>query len=408
MTDPQFSQSTPDHAADHTPELTPAQIAAVNAAINADWARGWTPPKRAAFLCALARCGIVIDAAEHVGLSSQGAYKLRARDPAFAKAWDAARDQARECVADELFSKALDGWQEEVWYKGEVVGMRRRYDPRLAMRLLARLDRVGGHVGRGGLGRPIPGANHFGEIITAEEADEPTGHLFEAERWQLRDAYDEALRFGDHGRAAHLAERIAALTPPGDDGDDDDAMYLCADESCQPCRDAEAADDDAVIARDDACGGPRGGTPTGCITAAREAEETDDDPEWQAAVAEMDAVRDARFGTLSVQQKGVRRAPAKAGALAAGASHDAPRSGTRSGTCPEHGDAAKCRGVLSLHHSPATPQAAVVSRTPVCQPPASFHPKPPRKAGDSHAEAKRERRGSVRGGSRAAHPLSQN
>ena len=49
-----------------------------------------------------------------------------------------AREQAEEVLA----TRAIDGVEEEVWYHGEVVATRRRYDSRLLLAHLARLDRL--------------------------------------------------------------------------------------------------------------------------------------------------------------------------------------------------------------------------------------------------------------------------
>lgn len=306
MTDAVYSQATAaqslgqtlGQSPDHIPPMSPEQILAVNAAFDTaeaaatDWTHGWTSANRAAFVGALARCGTVVDAVEHVGLSSQSAYKLRARDPAFAKAWDAARDQARELVVDEIYSKALDGWMEDVWYKGERVGQRRRYDPRLLMRLLERLDRVGGYD----KGKPVSGANHFGEILAAEEQGEPTDHLFEKPLWQLQDEREQALRFSDYGRAEHLRARMDAIKEP-----EAGLIITCEDPACDACRAADGADKGTMIAVNIE------GAPIGCITVAREVEEAANDPEWQAAVAEMEALREALHGTHSVKHS--RSAP---------------------------------------------------------------------------------------------------
>ena len=302
MTDAVYSQATAaqrlgqklgqtlGQSPDHIPPLSPEQILAVNAAFDTaeaaatDWTHGWTSANRAAFVGALARCGTVVDAVEHVGLSRQSAYNLRARDPAFARAWDAARDQARELVVDEIYSKALDGWMEDVWYKGEKVGQRRRYDPRLLMRLLERLDRVGGHD----KGKPVSGANHFGKILDAEEKGEPTDHLFEKPLWKLKDEREQALRFQDYGRAEHLQERMDALQGPK-------PIIICEDPACAACRAVgDAGDDDLFEVDED-------NAPIDCITAAREAQEAANDPEWQAAVTEMDALGEALHGKVSVK-----------------------------------------------------------------------------------------------------------
>jgi len=55
-------------------------------------APSWTPEKQREFLEALARCGSVKSSAAYVGMSREGAYRLRRRQEgrAFDRAWDAA------------------------------------------------------------------------------------------------------------------------------------------------------------------------------------------------------------------------------------------------------------------------------------------------------------------------------
>lgn len=67
---------------------------------------GWTGPRRAAFLECLAATADVKHACAMVGLSRQSAYRLQARDPAFAAAWDGALRQAHETAA-QAFVAAL-------------------------------------------------------------------------------------------------------------------------------------------------------------------------------------------------------------------------------------------------------------------------------------------------------------
>lgn len=57
---------------------------------------GWTSPRRRQFLESLAAGDDVRRACAGVGLSRRAAYYLRYREPAFAQAWDAAQQAARE------------------------------------------------------------------------------------------------------------------------------------------------------------------------------------------------------------------------------------------------------------------------------------------------------------------------
>lgn len=103
---------------------------------------GWTPARRTQFLERLAHDGNVSAACARVGLSREAAYRLRRREPLFARAWAAAQLQGREVVGEVLGTRAIEGIEEEVWFRGEVVGTRRRYDTRLLLAHMARLDKL--------------------------------------------------------------------------------------------------------------------------------------------------------------------------------------------------------------------------------------------------------------------------
>jgi hypothetical protein len=101
---------------------------------------GWTPEKQRRFLERFAECGIVLEACEAVGMSARSAYNLRDRDPLFAAGWDAAQAMARPRLADEAYSRALNGVVDRIYKDGMIVAERHRYDNRLTMSVLARLD----------------------------------------------------------------------------------------------------------------------------------------------------------------------------------------------------------------------------------------------------------------------------
>jgi hypothetical protein len=103
---------------------------------------GWTPARKAQFLDHLAHDGAVRAACGRVGMSREAAYQLRRRDAAFARAWDAALVLARAVSAEVLECRAIHGVEEDVWYRGELVGTRRKYDSRLLLAHMARLDKA--------------------------------------------------------------------------------------------------------------------------------------------------------------------------------------------------------------------------------------------------------------------------
>ena len=103
---------------------------------------GWSPERKARFLARLAACGNVRAACCAAGMSRDAAYTLRRRDALFARGWAAALVLARESSVEALADKATEGIEEEVWYRGEHVGTRRRFDARLLLAHVARLDRM--------------------------------------------------------------------------------------------------------------------------------------------------------------------------------------------------------------------------------------------------------------------------
>lgn len=112
---------------------------------------GFTPARQVVFLDALARCGVVADAARAAGISRDTAYALRnsAKGAAFALAWEAALLKSRPRLADELESRALNGVVDRIYRNGELWGERHRHDNRLAMAVLTRLDRKAEGAGEG-------------------------------------------------------------------------------------------------------------------------------------------------------------------------------------------------------------------------------------------------------------------
>ena len=103
---------------------------------------GWTPDRIRRFLDTLAETGVVTDAARAAEMSVQSAYVFRnsARGRAFDVAWHSAQLRGRQSLADDLVSRARYGHVERLTRDGVVVAERHRYDNRLAMAVLTRLD----------------------------------------------------------------------------------------------------------------------------------------------------------------------------------------------------------------------------------------------------------------------------
>lgn len=126
------------------PPATPPSFTPVPVRPRAD---GWTPGKQIALIQAIAQSGCVAKACRHVGMSKQSAYDLYNRRDAASlrQAWDAARTQAAEHLADAVLGRAIHGVATPIFFQGEQIGERRRFDERLAMTLLRHLapDRFG-------------------------------------------------------------------------------------------------------------------------------------------------------------------------------------------------------------------------------------------------------------------------
>ena len=101
-----------------------------------------TPEVQGLFLGNLQLVGNVSIACSKARISRMTAYRARRRSPAFARAWDAALLAARVHAEAELADRAINGVEEAVFYHGEEVARRRRYDSRLLLAHLGRLDKL--------------------------------------------------------------------------------------------------------------------------------------------------------------------------------------------------------------------------------------------------------------------------
>ena len=109
---------------------------------------GWTPERERTFLLTLAETGVVADSARAAGLTRESAYARRnsAAGHAFALGWDAAILLSRHATADDVASRSRHGVIDRIYRNGELVAERHRYDNRLTMAHLARLDRLAAEV----------------------------------------------------------------------------------------------------------------------------------------------------------------------------------------------------------------------------------------------------------------------
>ena len=130
----------------------------------------FTPARRAHFAEVLSRHGNVRLACAALRISPETAYKARRRDGAFAAAWDAALVLALRHAEAVLADRALNGVEEAVFYHGEEVA-RRRYDSRLLLAHIARLDARAADAAQAGL------AARFDEQLALMLGEEPGAAL---------------------------------------------------------------------------------------------------------------------------------------------------------------------------------------------------------------------------------------
>lgn len=120
----------------HFPTLTPSPETRVD---------GWSPARQRRFLETLAATGVIRLACEAVRITARSAYNLRIRQDgaAFRLGWDAAILIARARLADDLMARAIVGQTETIRKDEDNFEVtRHRHDNRLAMSMLARLDRM--------------------------------------------------------------------------------------------------------------------------------------------------------------------------------------------------------------------------------------------------------------------------
>ncbi len=148
--------------------------------------------RQAAFLAALAASGNVRSASARVGISHQTAYRARLASPGFRRAWDAALLAARAQAEEILANRAIEGWEEDVLYHGEVVATRRRYSDRLLLAHLARLDKLCGDAEVAGfadsfddaLARYAAGEDRPARVVEVESEGE--GDNSSSGQWSMR------------------------------------------------------------------------------------------------------------------------------------------------------------------------------------------------------------------------------
>ncbi|MBB4840624.1 hypothetical protein HNP52_003716 [Sphingomonas kyeonggiensis] len=126
---------------------------------------GWSGASQAKFLRAIAEGATVGQACRLVGLSQQSAYafRLSTRGAQFKLGWEAAALHARNVLADALMERALHGNIETITRPDGSEVERHRFDNRLGMAMLSRLDRLADKAARE--------ATHAAARLVAQELD---------------------------------------------------------------------------------------------------------------------------------------------------------------------------------------------------------------------------------------------
>ena len=93
--------------------------------------RSITAKARAAFLEAVAAGWSVTEAANRAGVARQRFYDLRQADDVFYREWQEADEQGVDAIRDEIRRRAVDGWDEPVYQRGELAGYIHRKSDRL-------------------------------------------------------------------------------------------------------------------------------------------------------------------------------------------------------------------------------------------------------------------------------------
>lgn len=101
--------------------------------------------RKSVFLSHLARHGIPTAAAKAASPHTQtgnlaGFIHARGKDTAFDEAWEMALQMATDAVESEIHRRGVEGYEEEVWYRGEKVGETTKYSDSLLLARMKAMD----------------------------------------------------------------------------------------------------------------------------------------------------------------------------------------------------------------------------------------------------------------------------
>jgi hypothetical protein len=98
----------------------------------------FTNDLRIKFLDVYRKCGLLAKSAAAIGISPDTVRKARKDDPDFEAAVKLAYDEFRESLEEEAYRRAVVGWDEDVFQKGECVGTRHVCSDRILELMLKR------------------------------------------------------------------------------------------------------------------------------------------------------------------------------------------------------------------------------------------------------------------------------
>lgn len=87
--------------------------------------------KKELFLDAFAEHGIVLKAAQAAGVSRRVVYQWLEHDETFTFAFNQAKEDAKDTIKAEIYRRAKEGWDEEVYQLAQFAGTVRKYSDTL-------------------------------------------------------------------------------------------------------------------------------------------------------------------------------------------------------------------------------------------------------------------------------------
>jgi len=98
----------------------------------------FTQLQKCKFVEAIEKTGRIFEACKCVGISQGTYYKHRINDMTFAANVEEAMNVFRDSIVKAVHSRAIEGWEEPVFYNGEIVGYTRKYSDKLLVALAQR------------------------------------------------------------------------------------------------------------------------------------------------------------------------------------------------------------------------------------------------------------------------------